>query len=275
MNRRTILSALAFVVVAPVLAAQSASAATSPVRVTGIQVTSLVPNPNNLNQLIATATMSLNVAGRDITQIVQFPVALSGSPAASSTTCPILNLSIGPIHLDLLGLIVNLDNCATPPGPVTVSVTGTSGPGNLLGNLLCDIAGLLNGGLNLSDLLSRLNAQQIAALEAGLISLLNDFFSQALTQLASATPGSSGSTASGICPILHLMLNPIHLNLLGLQADTSAICLDISAQRGPGNLLGNLLCNLVHLLDQSPGGNAGPIQGLVQAINQLLTRLGL
>jgi hypothetical protein len=43
-----------------------------------------------------------------------------------------------------LGLVVNLNNCATPPGPVTVSVTAVSGPGNLLGNLIGGLAHLLD-----------------------------------------------------------------------------------------------------------------------------------
>jgi len=45
------------------------------------------------------------------------------------------------------------------------------------------------------------------------------------------------------CAILHLELAPIHINLLGLHVDTSAICLNITAIEG-GGLLGNLLCNI-------------------------------
>ena len=36
-------------------------------------------------------------------------------------------------------------------------------------------------------------------------------------------------TADPTCPILNLQLAPIHLNLLGLHVDTSAICLSITA----------------------------------------------
>ena len=43
------------------------------------------------------------------------------------------------------------------------------------------------------------------------------------------------------CEILHLDLGPLHLNLLGLEIDLSRIVLDITAQSGAGNLLGNLL----------------------------------
>jgi hypothetical protein len=57
------------------------------------------------------------------------------------------------------------------------------------------------------------------------------------------------------CDILHLDIGPIALDLLGLQVNLSEIILDITAQSGAGNLLGNLLCAVAGLLDQ-PGGLA-------------------
>jgi hypothetical protein len=57
--------------------------------------------------------------------------------------CDILNLSLGPVDLNLLGLLVHLDDCDN--GPVTVDIFAVPGPGNLLGNLLCGLAGILDG----------------------------------------------------------------------------------------------------------------------------------
>ena len=51
------------------------------------------------------------------------------------------------------------------------------------------------------------------------------------------------------CQILFLDLGPIFLDLLGLQVDLSPVQLDITAVTGPGNLLGNLICELVGALD--------------------------
>ena len=68
------------------------------------------------------------------------------------------------------------------------------------------------------------------------------------------------------CGILHLDLGPLFLDLLGLQVDLSQVVLDIAAQPGPGNLLGNLLCAVTGLLD-SPGG-------LARLLNQILGILG-
>src|SRR5207244_7525463 len=69
------------------------------------------------------------------------------------------------------------------------------------------------------------------------------------------------STAS--CAILHLELGPLNLNLLGLVVHLNRVVLDITAQSGPGNLLGNLLCNIAHLLaGASPASAATPLQTL-------------
>jgi hypothetical protein len=64
--------------------------------------------------------------------------------------------------------------------------------------------------------------------------------------------GTLSLPAGADCPILHLRIDEIHLNVLGLKVDTSPICLDVNAESGPGNLLGNLLCGVTGLLDQGP-----------------------
>jgi hypothetical protein len=57
---------------------------------------------------------------------------------AANGSCSILTLDLGPLHLDLLGLVVDL-------APVSLDVTAVPGAGNLLGNLLCAVAGLFDG----------------------------------------------------------------------------------------------------------------------------------
>lgn len=75
--------------------------------------------------------------------------------------------------------------------------------------------------------------------------------------------------ASGACPILHLSIGPINLDLLGLQVTTNTIVLDITAQSGPGNLLGNLLCAIANLLNQNPLN----LNQIATLLNQLLGAL--
>jgi len=70
------------------------------------------------------------------------------------------------------------------------------------------------------------------------------------------------------CDILHLELGPLDLDLLGLVVHLNRIVLDIDAEPGAGNLLGNLLCAIVGLLD---GSNLSQLANL---LNQLLSILG-
>ena len=78
------------------------------------------------------------------TQALTLPVTLPGAAqtaaaAAPTATCQVLHLELGPLDLNLLGLMVHLDK-------VVLDITAVQAPGNLLGNLLCAIAGLLDPG---------------------------------------------------------------------------------------------------------------------------------
>ena len=73
----------------------------------------------------------------------------------------------------------------------------------------------------------------------------------------------TGAGAGGTCQILHLELGPIDLNLLGLRITTNKIVIDITAERGPGNLLGNLLCGLANALNGGGGGLANLLNRLL------------
>lgn len=76
------------------------------------------------------------------------------------------------------------------------------------------------------------------------------------------------TNVTGTCDILHLELGPIDLNLLGLVVHVDKIVIDIDAQSGPGNLLGNLLCAVANLLN-----NNGLLADLVRLLNQILGQL--
>ena len=78
-------------------------------------------------QLVAVGTL----VGGAINSIVQIPVT------NISATCQILHLELGPVDLDILGLVVHLDQ-------VVLDISAQAAPGNLLGNLLCAITNLLN-----------------------------------------------------------------------------------------------------------------------------------
>jgi hypothetical protein len=71
---------------------------------------------------------------------------------AGQAVCDVLFLDLGPINLDLLGLTVDLSE-------ITLDVNAVPGPGNLLGNLLCAVTGLLDNGLGnaVNQLLNLIN----------------------------------------------------------------------------------------------------------------------
>lgn len=85
-----------------------------------------------IGSLTGTLTNSLGTVIGTITQSLALPVT------NISATCDILHLELGPLDLNLLGLVVHLDR-------VVLDITAQQG-GGLLGDLLCSIADLLNNG---------------------------------------------------------------------------------------------------------------------------------
>jgi hypothetical protein len=86
---------------------------------------------------------------------------------------------------------------------------------------------------------------------------------------AKVARSTSSAKAAATCPVLHLDLGPLNLNLLGLTVHLNQVVLDINAVSGPGNLLGNLLCGVANLLNgNSLLGNQ--IAPLLNIVNQLL-----
>jgi hypothetical protein len=150
------------------------------------------------------------------------------STQQATRICNVLNLNLGPLHLALLGLIVDLD-------PVTLTITADSN-GGLLGGLLCGLAGgsgILGTSANAAKLT---NVAQTSGLSLG------PGFTVPLT---AATTGSAGTQAVPLatCTVLDLTLGPLDLNLLGLMVHLSKVHLVITADPN-GGLLGSLLCSL-------------------------------
>ena len=85
-------------------------------------------------------------------------------------------------------------------------------------------------------------------------------------QLTSAATAAQLPPLPNACTILNLSIQPINLNLLGLVVRTNRIDLRIDAQRGPGNLLGNLLCAITGILDPQSAATSQ----LAAALNAIL-----
>jgi hypothetical protein len=119
---------------------------------------------SNGSQVLATGVLTgtlVDSAGNTVgtaSQTVTTPVTGAtadgtGSAAAAALSCQVLDLNLAPLDLNLLGLVVHLDR-------VHLNITAVPGAGNLLGNLLCAVVGLLDGGQfgNLATILNQILA---------------------------------------------------------------------------------------------------------------------
>src|SRR3954451_1348635 len=95
--------------------------------------------------------------------------------------------------------------------------------------------------------------------------------SVAQQQTAQSSQAPAIPPSTNACQILSLHLGAIDLNLLGLRVRTNAIDALIEGVRGPGNLLGNLLCGITGLLDQN--ALQGPLSQIAAALNAILALL--
>jgi hypothetical protein len=97
---------------------------------------------------VGTLAGTLTSATGVVTSIVR-NLAIPLNLSTVQATCDILHLELGPLDLNLLGLQINLNQ-------IVLDITAVSGPGNLLGNLLCAVAGLLDSPGGLAALLNRI-----------------------------------------------------------------------------------------------------------------------
>jgi len=209
--------------------------------------------------LTATGTATAVIHGRTTTVPFSAPIDVTASPNPDpNDPCAILDLRLGPIHLNLLGLDVQTS-------PICLVLTGFPN-GGLLGQLLCGLANALNNGIPLIDFLGALPPDQLNRLLGGITDILNG----TLSNLYNATLTSIQQVGlHHTCAILHLELGPLNLTLLGLNVvldncANGAVTVDITAVTGQGNLLGNLLCELL-------GGNLINLGTTLQAIlNQII-----
>jgi len=103
-------------------------------------------SPTGVN--VVSTSIPLVLPGASAAQMASKLEAVSAAAITPAATCDILNLTLGPLHLNVLGLVIDLNQ-------VVLNITAESGGGNLLGNLLCAVANLLNG-VNLSTLLQQI-----------------------------------------------------------------------------------------------------------------------
>jgi hypothetical protein len=113
---------------------------------------------NQSGQLVAQGVLNGTLTSASGVPTAVSNLAVSLPVSSASASCPILSLVLGPLDLNLLGLTIHLNQ-------VVLNITAVPGAGNLLGNLLCTVANLLNGG-NLTGILDQLVSDLNAILAA-------------------------------------------------------------------------------------------------------------
>jgi hypothetical protein len=148
------------------------------------------------------------------------------SYASAARICNVLELDLRLLHLEVLGLIIDLSR-------LHLTITADS-EGGLLGALFCSIAGTSRA--SAAKLRRTATKMTRAARQQGFDRQgVSDFRVQVERRVQQA-PGE-------ICTVLDLVLGPLDLNLLGLMIHLDRIRLTITADPN-GGILGSLLCSL-------------------------------
>lgn len=130
----------------------------------------------------AYGTLTGRLKGRHVTRYgVLMPASLNNTTTgarSAQATCPVLNLVIGPVDLNLLGLRVRLGGGTDFSQPIVLNLTAYQGQG-LLGDLLCGVSNLLNHNGLLTQLTGQV--QQLVATLNSLVSLLGGAAGQTAT----------------------------------------------------------------------------------------------
>jgi hypothetical protein len=180
--------------------------------------------------------------------------------------CAILNLQLGPIDLNLLGLEVNTS-------AICLDVTAVEGQG-VLGDLLCG----LSGGLDLGGIIDELGDQLNTVLTQLDRLLDRAVFDQlfTVTEIFGQQLGGGGAVTvqqEGICDVLFLSLGPVDLNVLGVQValddcNDGPVTIDVNANPA-GGLLGQVLCGLAGGIDLDEIN----VNRLIRRVDRLADRL--
>jgi hypothetical protein len=168
--------------------------------------------------------------------------------------CHILFLELGEVDLTLAGLHAIL-RAADPSQPIQLRLQADRTHG-ILGRLFCDLAEA--GGTVATPAKAQRAARTLTRrLKAHTIMRVRATIYAPSHRMGATARASSpqGVQQEAECEVLHLVLGPVHLDLLGLVVDLNKIILDLKAI--PGTLLGNIFCQLV-TPPPPPPAPAGP-----------------
>jgi hypothetical protein len=184
--------------------------------------------------------------------------------------CQVLFLEIGEVDLTLAGLHVTA-RAFNPEEPIRLQLQAYR-EGGILGRLFCDLA--QGGGVVASKEQAQLGAQSLTKRMSGstIVRVQATVYAPNRTTSGAGTMssmrGATGPNAPQAaqvdeCHVVHLILGPVHLDLLGLVADLNKIVVDVNAI--PGTLLGDIFCLLSSDPPPTPTPTATPTTPATQS----------
>ena len=179
---------------------------------------------------------------------------------AAAPPCQLLDLTIGPLNLDLLGLVADVYG-ATTAQPVRVVATADPS-GGVLGKTLCKLADgqAVGDAVATTGTITPLNA---SGRQATVDVKVDRFSVEDRHIVARGAATSNVTTRNGLvrtqtqpvklavgagdaCRVLYLRLDDLQVKLLGLNLDTSTVTLRIHGESS--RVLGSLFCQLARAI---------------------------
>jgi hypothetical protein len=190
-------------------------------------------------QLVAHGSVNATVmtsegATHSVSKPFSAVVRTKGFRVLAARTCSVLTLQLNKLALTLLGLNVDL-------GKVLLTIKANP-HGGVLGSLFCQLAHTKVKVRHLASYARKLTA---VTHRSGLSKSSN------LLGTSAAIAGQQQAAPGAVCPILDLILGPLHLDLLGLIVDLNQVHLSITADPN-GGVLGSLFCSLAGSTTTAP-----------------------
>ena len=180
----------------------------------------------------------------------------------------------------LTGLTASAAGAAVTATTSTPAKTATSAPAASVGSLTSVVKGTFTNSAGKGTFSGTFTPQKFSVTNGvlhatgvlkGTLTNANGTSLGTVNQTVTDSVNTSAAANAVVgCQVLNLVLGPLNLNLLGLVVTLNQVTLNITAVPGAGNLLGNLLCAVVNLLN-----GTGGLASLSALLNQILAALGL
>ena len=173
----------------------------------------------------------------------------------------------------LLAMVVSVAMFALAGGVTATTATADPPPGKGNNTNVVKVTGTGANGAKFNGQFTATSAKADPSAPKGVAvggqltgKLINPGQGQNTSQDVSQAIAMPVANLQATCQVLNLVLGPLDLSLLGLNVHLDQVTLNVTADPS-GGLLGQLLCSLA-------GGIGGPLDAIVNLLNQILAVLG-